>query len=114
MFEGTLGDARSLINKADDQVEPLAGDLQRVLENLDMLTRNADAKLETVATDLDKSLTGFRGVLSEDAPLIIKLEETLRDISTMANYIRQLADYLERHPEALIQGKSRARRKITC
>jgi len=104
-FGGTLDDARSLINKVDDQVDPLASDLKKVLEKINLLTTNADEKLEVFANDLDKSLSGFKGVLSEDAPLIIKLEETLRDISAMASYMRQLADYLERHPEALLQGK---------
>lgn len=101
----TLGDARSLINKVDNHVDPLASDFKKTLENLDLLTRHADEKLEEISKDLDKSLTGFRGILSEDAPLIIKLEETLQNISIMAGYMRQLTDYLERHPEALLQGK---------
>ena len=46
-------------------------------------------------------------VMSEDAPLIIELETTLREISATARSFRQLADYLERHPEALIQGKGK-------
>ena len=104
-FGRTLLDARSLINKVDHQIDPLAVDLKKGLENFEMLTRHADEKLEELANDLDRSLSGFRGILSEDAPLIIKLEETLLDISAMAIYMRQLADYLERHPEALIQGK---------
>lgn len=104
-FGGTLQDARSLMNKVNHQVDPLAADLKKGLENFEMLTRHADEKLGELANDLNRSLSGFRGILSEDAPLIIKLEETLRDISAMATYMRQLADYLERHPEALIQGK---------
>jgi len=104
-FELTLNDTRNFINKADQHVDPLAEDLKKALENFHTLTRKADENLGLIANDLDKSLTGFRGILSEDAPLIIKLEETLRDISLMASYMRQLADYLERHPEALIQGK---------
>jgi paraquat-inducible protein B len=104
-FDSTLADSRNLINKADSHVDPLAEELRKVLENFDMLARNADTKLEEFSGDLDKSLEGVRAVLSEDAPLVIKMEETLQDISIMASYLRQLADYLERHPEALLQGK---------
>jgi paraquat-inducible protein B len=104
-LEGTLVDTRKLINDVDRQVEPLAGDLKKAVKDFDRLTMNTDTRLESLSNDLDKTLTGFKGVLSEDAPLIIKLEETLQDISAMAGSMRQLADYLEQHPEALIRGK---------
>jgi len=35
----------------------------------------------------------------------VTLERSLREITQMARAFRELADYLERHPEALIQGK---------
>lgn len=104
-LEGTLVATRKLINNVDRQVEPLAGDLKKAVEGFDRLTRDTDMRLESLSNDLNKTLTGFRGVLSEDAPLIIKLEETLQDISAMASSMRQLANYLEQHPEALIRGK---------
>jgi paraquat-inducible protein B len=47
-------------------------------------------------------------VISDDAPLIVELEETLREISAAARSIRQLANSLEQHPEALIQGKGKS------
>jgi hypothetical protein len=46
-----------------------------------------------------------RGLISEDAPLIVELENTLREISDAARWIRQLANTLDQRPEALIQGK---------
>jgi len=104
-IEASLGDMRRLINNVDSQVAPIAGDLKKATEDFSKLARNANVNLEKLSSDLDRSLKEFRGVMSEDAPLIIKLEETLEKISAMASYMRQLADYLERHPEALIQGK---------
>jgi paraquat-inducible protein B len=104
-LDGTLADARTLINKADQHVDPLAGDLKKTLADFDMLAQNADAKLAKVMTNLDESLAGVRETLSGDSQLVIMLEDTLRDVSAMAKYLRQLADYLERHPEALLQGK---------
>ena len=47
----------------------------------------------------------MRGVISDDAPLIVELENTLQEISAMSRSFRQMADYLEQHPEALIRGK---------
>lgn len=104
-LEATLNDSRKLINNLDRQVEPLASDLKNTIENFNRLLLDADANLKLLAKNLDKSITGFRGVLSEDAPLIIKLEETLENISRMVNSMRQLAEYLEQHPESLLKGK---------
>jgi paraquat-inducible protein B len=103
--EGTLSDSRKLINNVDRNVEPMADDLKNTIEDFDNLTQNAKTSLEKLTNALDSTLTGFRGVVSEDAPLVISLEDALRDVSAMASAMRQLANYLEQHPEALIQGK---------
>lgn len=105
-IEGTLGDTRKLINNVDEHVEPLAGELGKAAENFNSLALSADESFALLAQELDKTLTGFRGVLSEDASLMIMLEDTLRDVSAMASSMRQLAEYLEQHPEALLQGKA--------
>jgi paraquat-inducible protein B len=103
--EGTLSDSRKLINNVDRNVEPMADDLKNAIEDFDNLTQNANTSMEKLTNDIDSTLTGFRGVVSEDAALVISLEEALRDVSAMASAMRQLANYLEQHPEALIQGK---------
>jgi paraquat-inducible protein B len=101
----TLSDTRRLVNNVDRQVTPTADNLNRSLEDFGQLARNADRQLETLSGSLDKTLAATRGVMSPDAPLIVELETTLQEISAMARTFRQLANYLERHPEALIQGK---------
>ena len=58
---------------------------------------------------MEKTLTAARGVISADSPLVVELENTLKEISAMSQSIRELADYLEQHPEALIRGKKKPR-----
>jgi paraquat-inducible protein B len=106
--KATMTDARKLLNNVDQQVAPAVGDLNRTIEAFGHLARNADRKLELLAGTLDKDLAAARGVISEDAPLIVELEETAREVSAMARAFRQLAEYLERHPESLIRGKGNA------
>jgi hypothetical protein len=36
----------------------------------------------------------------------VELNKTLREFSATARSLRQLADYLERHPESLLRGKT--------
>ena len=103
-----LTDARKLLMELEKQVAPTAANLNRAVDTFGQLAYNADRQLELVTRSLDKSLAAARSVMSEDAPLIVELEETLRNLSAMARAVRQLAQYLERHPESLIQGKGNA------
>ena len=62
---------------------------------------------------MEKTLTAARGVISPDSPLVVELEDTLKKISAMSQSIRELADYLEQHPESLIRGKKKPGGKQT-
>jgi paraquat-inducible protein B len=110
-FDATLQDARKLVKNLDGQVKPLADNVNRTVEDFDKLARDADARLDTLTNSLDKTLTGARGVLSQDAPLIVELEIALKEISDAARSIRQLANTLDQQPEALIQGLGKSGEK---
>ena len=64
--------------------------------------------LDDVRKTLDearKTLGEAKQTLSSEAPLQLDLRETLREMGRAAKSLRQLGDYLERNPEALIRGK---------
>jgi paraquat-inducible protein B len=103
----TLRDARKLVNRVDLQVDPLAKDTKKTVNDIGKLARNLDGRVGGVATSLDKTLLSARGVISEDSPLVVDLQNTLKEISAMSRSIRQLADFLEQHPETLIRGKKK-------
>jgi paraquat-inducible protein B len=52
-------------------------------------------------------MSAAKGVISEDSPLVVELQNTLKEISAVSRSIRLLADYLEQHPETLIRGKGK-------
>jgi paraquat-inducible protein B len=101
----TLQDARQLLTRVDRQVDPLADDLKKTVKEFGKLAGNVDAQVGGLATGFDKTMSAARGLLSEDSPLIVDLENTLQEISAMSRSIRQLTNYLDQHPEALIRGK---------
>ena len=84
-----------------------------------------DKKLEILATKIAKGLEAsqkameqaretlevFQSQLGKDSPLLNQLDNTLRKFSEMARAIRTLANYLSRHPEALLRGKSGSQRR---
>jgi paraquat-inducible protein B len=103
----TLRDARKLVNRVDRQVDPLAKDTKKTVKDIGKLARNLDGRVGGVATSLDKTLLSARDVISEDSPLVADLQNTLKEVSAMSRSIRQLADFLEQHPETLIRGKKK-------
>jgi len=103
----TLRDARKLVNRVDRQVDPLSKDTKQTVKDIGKLARNLDGRVGGVATSLEKTLADARGVISPDSPLVAELEDTLKKISAMSRSIRELADYLEQHPETLIRGKKK-------
>ena len=103
----TLGDARKLVKRVDRQVDPLAQEGRQTVKEIGTLARNLNGRVGEVATSLEKTLTAARGVISPDSPLVVELEDTLKKISAMSRSIRELADYLEQHPETLIRGKKK-------
>ncbi len=103
----TLQTARQLAIKVDRQVNPVAGGVKNTAADFRKLARDLDSRVGGVAAGLNKTMTAARGALSEDSPLIVELEGTLKEIAAASRSLRQLADYLEEHPESLIRGKGK-------
>jgi paraquat-inducible protein B len=106
-LKDTLQDARNLLTKVDRQVNPVADDVKKTVKEFGKLAQNIDGQVGGVATGFDKTMSKARGLLSEDSPLMAELENTLKEISAMSRSIRQLTNYLDQHPEALIRGKGK-------
>jgi len=101
----TLQDARKLLARIDRQVDPLSNDLKKTVKDFGKLAVDVNTHVGGVAAGFDKTMSAARGVLSENSPLIVDLQNTLQEIAAMSRSIRQLSDYLDQHPEALIRGK---------
>ena len=72
----------------------IGADMTQALTNLDKTIVQADGTLKTI-----------ENMVAKDSPMSQELQETLRELSDAARSLRVLADYLERHPEALLRGK---------
>jgi paraquat-inducible protein B len=83
--------------------------MNEALENAQMLMQNLNAKVtpEINATldQTQKTLADIGGVVSPDSPIYSELRRALKELADAAKSIRVMADYLERHPDALIYGK---------
>ncbi|GAW87604.1 paraquat-inducible protein B [Bathymodiolus platifrons methanotrophic gill symbiont] len=92
--ERTLKYSSSIMKKMDLAVEPLFADMQQTLANTDMTLKQFQLSANSVGEAFNK-----------DAQLQQNLNSTLIELRRSAKSMRFLADYLERHPESLIQGK---------
>jgi len=72
----------------------IGADMTHALANLDKTIVQADGTLKSIDT-----------MFAKDSPMSQELQDTLRELSDAARSLRVLADYLERHPEALLRGK---------
>ena len=106
-LKDTLQDTRKLVTRVDRQVDPLSDDLKKTVKEFGKLAADIDARVAGLSTSFEKTMAAAKGILSEDSPLMVELETTLKEISAMSRSIRQLANYLDQHPEALIRGKGK-------
>lgn len=136
----TVDDTRKLINNVDAQIKPLATSIDKTVKDFGKLARNADKqikplgsgmnatvkdvqklvndidkktlpKFDAMVKDIQKTFAAADELLDEDSKVVYELENALMEISAMARSMRELADYLKRHPESLIRGKGGSERR---
>ena len=114
-----------LARDVDSHVKPLASSMDSTLKDTRKMVRAVDSRTETLTHSMEKSLEKAREALEQgrkalnaaretigkDSPVIYQFDKTLKEISAMARSIRSLADYLERHPDALLYGKGKPTRR---
>jgi paraquat-inducible protein B len=115
----TIRDTQKLVRNADSQVTSLGTNMNEAIGDGRKLIRNVDGSVESVKVRLDGTLIAATSALldakkliqdleasaSQDSALMYRLTETLREVEKAARSVSTLADYLERHPEALLGGK---------
>jgi len=118
-----LAGINTLLSSRDLQAS--IGSLNQLLKDTDALAKNLNDKVEhldseQIASSIKETLSAAQGTLNEtrkaveningiaaqNANLGYEIGRTLEQIAELSRSIRVLADYLERHPEALLRGKS--------
>jgi paraquat-inducible protein B len=87
----TLRSASTVLDRVDREIVPAARDTM------------VDARQAMI--DARKALASVERTLSSVEPLPLEATDAMHEIGRAAQSFRVLADYLERHPEALIRGK---------
>lgn len=89
-----MGDVQRLVVKTEGEIGSVAASVKSTSEE-------ARATLEKARV----TLGSIDGTADGDSRLGSQLVQTLQDLGAASQSLRALTDYLERHPEALLQGK---------
>ncbi|MBF0390290.1 MAG: MCE family protein [Desulfamplus sp.] len=104
----TLSNTNRLITDINSEVSPIAKSVKETMRESKETLGTAKDALNAAKAASEQAEVMFKGVdraVGSDSALINNLNNTLNDLSDAARSLRLLAEYLERHPEALIQGK---------
>jgi paraquat-inducible protein B len=124
-FKQTMKNTQDLTQRLDEKFDPLADDLEQTLKDVQTLIRNVDSHVDPLAASIKNTADAARPALEEAEKALAniatltdkgseerkKLDRTLKEFQAAARAIKVLAEYLERHPEALIHGKGKSKRR---
>jgi paraquat-inducible protein B len=89
------------LDQARETIDLKQGPTAKLVARLDRLAGTAEHAL----TDANGAMNEAKAMLDDRSTTRRNLEQMLTEFAQAARSIRSLADYLDRHPEALIQGK---------
>lgn len=96
---------KDILDKFDDFLINFNEKLPIALDKIILTAQNIDKASKTInrlAEDIDNAITNNTNTL----PIIINnFNKTMIEIGEAANSLKNLADFLERHPESLLKGK---------
>jgi paraquat-inducible protein B len=92
-----------------EAVKALNGTLQETRQLVQKLDSNVAPAISSTLDQAQKTLVSVEGTLGQDSPLQHEMRQAVKDLGEAARSVRILLDYLERHPNAIIYGKGKAR-----
>ena len=95
----SLEEMTSRVSSILDKLEQLP--IDRIGANMDKTLEG----LQLTVAQTRETLAALQKSASVDSPLQQELRQTLEELSGAARSLHLLADYLERHPEAILRGK---------
>ncbi|HIH2746932.1 MlaD family protein [Burkholderia aenigmatica] len=89
--------------------DQIGANLNSTLANADKLFKQLDTQVAPAARDTlsaaKQTFTTAEATLQQDSPLQSDVRGALKELTQTLRSLNMLADYLERHPESLLQGK---------
>jgi paraquat-inducible protein B len=125
-IEAAIKDIQALARNVNEEIDPLVTNLKKTSDSaqaaldetkvtmaaargsMNDLAASTKVTLESAQTALKQSEVTLQAY-SADSQLTTELNKTLRELSATSRSLRNLSDYLERHPESVLRGKPAAK-----
>jgi len=116
---GVLRSARGLVSHLEQATSGPAlahalRSLDHTLTRLDELTREVSPDVKSLVASLRRTSAAaqdtmgtVQGLMGNNVPADSDVPQLLREVTAAARAVRELADYLDRHPEALLRGRGK-------
>lgn len=115
LAQEALTETAELMDKMNDQVEPLAASLQgtsneirQAIASIGGQVTGKNGLIQTSQQTLeraDEMLHSVQQIAQENSAMGYELGSAISEMSRSLRSVRSLTDYLERHPESIIKGK---------
>jgi len=93
------------LGQAATSLNTLASDLNAEIVPMSRSLKQTADSANAALHQVQVTLAGVQHTVEPQSPLDYQLTQTLQDVSSAANAVHQLADYLERNPSALVRGR---------
>jgi len=81
--------------------------MEHIQSLISTLEQDLPTAIDSISEQTVNTLSGIEQLTTSDSPVVFELRQALNQFSKAAQSIRELTNYLERHPESLLQGKGR-------
>jgi paraquat-inducible protein B len=93
-LDRALASTQQALNTVNGQVPPLSASIQKTSGSADAAAKQVRLTLGTVQTTIEPN-----------SPINYQALQTLQDVSAAAHSVKELADYLQRNPSAIVRGR---------
>jgi len=114
-----LEDMRRLIENVNAHVDPIASDVRGTLEDSRQMVQSFERRSSSLQASIEQTAEAARAAMvqaektfravehasSGDSPAMYQISQAMERISEASYSLKNLSDYLSRHPEALLSGK---------
>jgi|MudIll2142460700_1097286.scaffolds.fasta_scaffold05588_5 paraquat-inducible protein B len=101
-----LGDASQVAKRLDAETVPAVNQLVGQVRQLAASFERTSDSVRLAVEQIRQLATTADAAVQDRQPLLYQINTSLQEVSGAARSFRALADYLDRHPEALLFGKS--------
>ncbi len=101
-LDSTLTAATTAMHSLATLTESLNAQVPSITEDVG----TAVDQLALALQSLDGTLRTTRAALDPQSPVAVRLEESLRELGATARALRELLEYLQRNPSALVRGRA--------